>query len=124
MLSEDYLDQMLTKADFQKLNVIGQFNKGFIICTLRNEQRGEVFILDQHACDEKFNFEKLSRTTELIKQDLMKPIKIQVSVTEALALNCHKDVFFKNGFKFTQVEGENTTFNLTSLPISKSVTFT
>jgi len=54
----------------------------------------------------------------------MKPIKIQVSVTEALALNCHKDVFFKNGFKFTQVEGENTGFNLTSLPISKSITFT
>lgn len=25
----------------------------------------DLFILDQHACDEKFNFETLSQTTEI-----------------------------------------------------------
>jgi DNA mismatch repair protein PMS2 len=40
--------------------VAGQFNKGFIMATL-NEN--DLFILDQHACDEKFNFENFSKTT-------------------------------------------------------------
>jgi DNA mismatch repair ATPase MutL len=32
-----------------------QFNLGFIIARIG----ADVFILDQHACDEKFNFERL-----------------------------------------------------------------
>ena len=38
--------------DFRAMRVIGQFNLGFIIAELR----GDLFILDQHACDEKFRF--------------------------------------------------------------------
>ena len=53
----------------------------------------------------------------------MKPIKVQVGVTEVLALELHKDVFFKNGFKFEKVDDDTQTFLLKSLPISKSVTF-
>ena len=37
-----------------KMKVIGQFNKGFIIAQLDDD----LFIVDQHASDEKFNFEK------------------------------------------------------------------
>jgi DNA mismatch repair protein PMS2 len=54
---------MFGKGDFEKLRVIGQFNKGFIMCTLNNDS--DLFILDQHACDEKFNFETLSRSMQL-----------------------------------------------------------
>ena len=35
------------------MRVIGQFNCGFIITILR----GDIFILDQHACDEKYRLE-------------------------------------------------------------------
>ena len=41
---------LLLLQDFQLMNVLGQFNLGFIIAELR----GDLFILDQHACDEKF----------------------------------------------------------------------
>ena len=34
--------------------------------------KDDLFILDQHACDEKFNFENFSRTTVIESQDLIK----------------------------------------------------
>ena len=62
-ITDDGLSQMFGKGDFKKLRVIGQFNKGFIMCTKNNNE--DLFILDQHACDEKFNFETVSRSTVL-----------------------------------------------------------
>ena len=74
LICDDQLSQMFGKGDFCKLRVIGQFNKGFILCTLNQNQ--DLFILDQHACDEKFNFETFSRTTVLHTQDLINPIRV------------------------------------------------
>lgn len=54
---------MFTKMDFINLEVIGQYNKGFIIAILR--KKNDLFVVDQHAADEKFNFELLSRTTKI-----------------------------------------------------------
>ena len=54
---------MFGKGDFEKLRVIGQFNKGFIMCTKNHNE--DLFILDQHASDEKFNFEGFSKSTVL-----------------------------------------------------------
>lgn len=34
------------------MNIIGQFNLGFIL----TELHGDIFILDQHACDEKYRY--------------------------------------------------------------------
>lgn len=41
--------------------VLGQFNLGFIIA----RHRDDLFIVDQHATDEKYNFERLQRDTVL-----------------------------------------------------------
>ena len=35
-------------------------------------KESELFILDQHACDEKFNFESFSKSTVIETQDLIK----------------------------------------------------
>ena len=105
LISDDQLSQMFGKGDFCKLNVVGQFNKGFILCTLNQNQ--DLFILDQHACDEKFNFETFSRTTVLHTQDLINPIRVQLSITDALAVNLHKEVFHFNGFKVKSAAEEN-----------------
>lgn len=43
------------------MRIIGQFNLGFIIAELR----GDLFILDQHACDEKYRSVVLSTCTAL-----------------------------------------------------------
>ncbi len=59
-MDETKLQQMFSKEDFKSLHVVGQFNKGFIMATLKET---ELFILDQHACDEKYNFETFSKNT-------------------------------------------------------------
>ncbi len=58
-LDEKALQRMFNKDDFKQLKVCGQFNKGFIMTTMHES---DLFILDQHACDEKFNFETFSRS--------------------------------------------------------------
>ena len=40
------------------MQIIGQFNLGFIVCTLNGGASGDLFILDQNACDERNNLEK------------------------------------------------------------------
>jgi hypothetical protein len=53
--------------NFLKMRVLGQFNNGFIIAALDSD----LFILDQHACDEKVQFETLQRTTTIHNQRLI-----------------------------------------------------
>lgn len=74
------LSRVISKADFQEMEVLGQFNKGFIIARLRHQPNSgagkkgtdDLFIVDQHASDEKFNFETLQRTTEIKAQKLIR----------------------------------------------------
>lgn len=49
------------------VQIIGQFNLGFIIARLGND----IFIIDQHASDEKHNYETLQRTTVINTQPLI-----------------------------------------------------
>lgn len=49
------------------MKIVGQFNLGFIVAKLEND----LFIIDQHAADEKYNFEMLQRTTSLKNQKLV-----------------------------------------------------
>ena len=43
------------------MRILGQFNTGFIITALGTD----LFILDQHACDEKVQFERLQKSTTI-----------------------------------------------------------
>jgi DNA mismatch repair protein PMS2 len=59
------LSRIITKTDFNKMQVIGQFNLGFIVTRWRKCEEGldDLFVIDQHAADEKYNFETLQQTT-------------------------------------------------------------
>eukprot|EP00347_Sterkiella_histriomuscorum_P004217 403361297 len=122
-MDEKELLKRFKKDDFKNLQVKGQFNSGFIMATL-NEH--DLFILDQHACDEKYNFENFSRTTVIESQDLMHPIQVDLSVTDALAVKMHSDVFRMNGFKVVPKNEEDemcNTYLIKSLPFVKKATF-
>ena len=58
------LRRVITKSDFAAMEVIGQFNLGFIIARLHRD----LFIIDQHATDEKYNYERLQRDTIMQSQ--------------------------------------------------------
>ena len=64
---EQELSRVISKEDFLAMQVLGQFNLGFIIARLEDD----LFILDQHACDEKYNFETLQAKTQLMMQPLI-----------------------------------------------------
>uniref|UniRef100_A0A453NZM5 DNA mismatch repair protein S5 domain-containing protein n=2 Tax=Triticinae TaxID=1648030 RepID=A0A453NZM5_AEGTS len=61
------LDRFFSKDNFGEMKVVGQFNLGFIIGKLEQD----LFIVDQHAADEKYNFESLSQSTTLNIQPLL-----------------------------------------------------
>lgn len=69
---EEELQKELSKDMFSQMKIIGQFNLGFIVTKLQDD----LFIIDQHASDEKYNFETLQKTTVLSNQKLVVYVKI------------------------------------------------
>ncbi|EDW62209.1 mismatch repair endonuclease PMS2 isoform X1 [Drosophila virilis] len=94
--AEAELQKEITKADFERMQIIGQFNLGFIIVKLDDD----LFIVDQHAADEKYNFETLQRNTQLEHQRLTVPQTLELTAVNEMILQDHLPVFEKNGFKF------------------------
>lgn len=92
--AEGEMSRLFRQDYFLGLNVIGQFNKGFIICSLGNE----LFIIDQHASDEKYNFEQLQRNTVISKQKLLRPLALEFSAEDELLVQQHLDAFRAGGF--------------------------
>lgn len=85
--AEAALSRSVDKADFARMEVVGQFNLGFIIARKRSGVFGtqgkrratasesithdDLFIVDQHASDEKYNFERLQKESTLQQQMLL-----------------------------------------------------
>ncbi|XP_022149528.1 DNA mismatch repair protein PMS1 isoform X2 [Momordica charantia] len=115
------LDRLFRKEDFSRMKVIGQFNLGFIIGKLDQD----LFIVDQHAADEKYNFERLSQSTILNQQPLLRPLRLELSAEEEVVVSIHMDVIRKNGFTLEEdphaLPGNR--FKLKAVPFSKNITF-
>ncbi|XP_058065931.1 mismatch repair endonuclease PMS2 [Anopheles bellator] len=98
--AENELQTEIAKSDFAAMQIVGQFNLGFIVCRLADD----LFIVDQHATDEKYNFEDLQQTTELQNQRLMVPQPVELTAVNEMILIDNLDVFEMNGFKF-EIDG-------------------
>lgn len=123
---EKYMTLTVKKDDFRKMQIVGQFNLGFIIVTRRVQDKYDLFIVDQHASDEKYNFETLQRSTVFKSQSLIAPLPVELSVIDELLVMDHLEVFEKNGFKLKIEEDEEqgSKIKLISLPVSKKTLFT
>lgn len=78
------------------MQIIGQFNLGFIVAKLDSD----LFIIDQHASDEKFQFEKLSNETKLKTQILIAPKLLNLATLNEGILIDNQSIFEDNGFSF------------------------
>jgi len=109
----------LCKEDFLHMSIIGQFNLGFILARCRNNN---LWILDQHACDEKYNFERLCKETVIHEQKLIAPLALELSPSEEHTVLEHMDVFERNGFRFSYDPDKEPRhrLSLTALPHSGS----
>ncbi|MCJ1431646.1 hypothetical protein MMC27_001001 [Xylographa pallens] len=133
---EERLSLTVSKEDFARMRIIGQFNLGFIIA-LRPSHTSplnssdisspELFIIDQHASDEKYNFERLQATTIVQNQRLVHPHPLSLTAIEEEIILENQASLLKNGFLLSVDESGDLPVGqrckLLSLPMSKEVTF-
>lgn len=132
--AENRLSLTVTKDDFSKMSVVGQFNLGFILAVRLGQLKkngswgkDELFIIDQHASDEKFNFERLQAETVVQNQRLVQPKRLDLTAVEEETIIDNKPLLEKNGFVVdVDLSGDEPIGNrckLVSLPLSKEVVF-
>ena len=134
---EERLSLTVSKENFALMRIIGQFNLGFIIALRPSHSSSpantsdisspELFIIDQHASDEKYNFERLQATTIVQNQRLVHPHPLSLTaIEEEIILENHASLL-KNGFLLSVDESGDLPVGqrckLLSLPMSKEVTF-
>ncbi|KAM3833999.1 mismatch repair endonuclease PMS2-like [Diretmus argenteus] len=119
--AEDELRKEINKDMFKEMEIIGQFNLGFIIAKLNSD----IFMIDQHATDEKYNFEMLQQHTVLQGQKLIVPQNLHLTAVSENVLMENIEIFRKNGFDFLIDEDAQVMerVKLVSLPTSKNWTF-
>lgn len=89
------LSKLIKKEDFKRMKILGQFNKGFIIVRLDND----LFIVDQHASDEKSTYERLHTNKKFISQKLIFPVKLKLSPMQLLKLSANEGILEKFGYE-------------------------
>jgi DNA mismatch repair protein PMS2 len=130
---ETRLSLTVSKADFAGMEIVGQFNLGFILALrraasgLHGHERDELFIVDQHASDEKFNFERLQAETTVGNQRMVRPVTLDLTAVEEEIVLENPRALEKNGFVIeTDTSGNQPVgrrCTLLSLPLSKEVVF-
>lgn len=103
------------------MEILGQFNLGFIIVRLGQD----IFIVDQHATDEKYNYERLERETVLQQQKLIAPRALELTALSESIIEENLDVFRRNGFDFSidPTAPPMKRVRLTAIPHTKGVVF-
>ena len=122
--TEERLSLTVSKVDFANMQIAGQFNLGFILTNRDNE---DLFIIDQHASDEKYNFESLQATAVIQNQRLVHPRVLELTAIEEEIVFQHNDILLKNGFEI-EIDTDGTApvgqrCRLVSLPMSRESTF-
>lgn len=121
--AEDKLTFTVNKNDFLRMDLIGQFNLGFILVTLNSSNN--LFIVDQHASDEIFNFERLLRSAIFNNQRLLQPKVMELNVIEEMIVMDNFPVFRQNGFVLEVCEDNlpGSRIKLVSFPMLKDTVF-
>ncbi|KAI1434681.1 hypothetical protein GGR50DRAFT_687511 [Xylaria sp. CBS 124048] len=136
--AEEKLSLTIAKSDFEKMKIIGQFNLGFILASRPAEEHSvgipdksgrdnELFIIDQHATDEKYNFERLQASTVVQSQRLVHPKTLELTAMEEDIIEQNMSALEANGFVVSfDDSGDQPVGNrcrLISLPLSRETTF-
>ena len=132
--AETKLALTVTKPDFERMRIVGQFNLGFILAIRppsHDQDQDELFIIDQHAADEKYNYERFSRTITLQSQRLVQPKTLELTAVEQEVVLNHSAALKANGFEVEitssdsdeMEESTRRTCRLLTLPTSHTTTF-
>lgn len=89
------MQRSMKKSEIKTITVIGQFNKGFIIGRLKSD----IYIIDQHAADEIYNYETLLRNDGLNVQPLLSPLSVSLSAEDEVFVQENAATFRPFGFE-------------------------
>uniref|UniRef100_A0A5K3FEL2 MutL_C domain-containing protein n=1 Tax=Mesocestoides corti TaxID=53468 RepID=A0A5K3FEL2_MESCO len=119
--AESELTTLFKREWFKDMRVVGQFNKGFIIC----QHEKDLFIVDQHASDEKYRFECLCANHQFTSQPLVSPQQLTLNAVQEHVLEENMEVFANNGFAFSVDENAplGRRYCLVSAPMSEGKVF-
>lgn len=136
------LSRVISKGDFAKMKVLGQFNRAFIVARLdkyssastdsalgkpRKLRRvsSDIFVIDQHASDEKYNFETLQAKTVFSTQRMFQPKKLYLTAQEEITVVNHMKMLNQNGFylDYNPEAQVSHRLQLVTLPVSEKVVF-
>jgi len=104
-ISEEIKKGPLSYA-FENYRIIGQMHKTYIIV----ETKGEMYLIDQHAAEEKVFYEKFVQDFKnscVKKQNLLKSVIINLTPEEMLILDENKNIIKKMGFNFENYGGSD-----------------
>ncbi|KAI1403364.1 DNA mismatch repair protein MutL [Hypoxylon fuscum] len=138
--AEEKLSLTISKSDFARMRILGQFNLGFILAARpakadpndteekeRGDRDDELFIIDQHATDEKYNFERLQANTVVQSQRLVQPKTLELTALEEEVVRENLETLEANGFIVKMDESGDepvgSRCQLLSLPLSRETTF-
>ncbi|KAK7789245.1 hypothetical protein R5R35_013060 [Gryllus longicercus] len=119
--AEKELRQQISREMFSKMEVVGQLNKSFIVVHMESD----LFIIDQHAADEIYNFENLMKSSTIPNQRLVAPQSLQLLPNQETIVTEYINVFKRNGFEF-EVDLSAPPcqrIQLTAVPVSKLWTY-
>ena len=134
--AEEKLSLIISKSDFSQMQIIGQFNLGFVLAVRESDRDtdgsdqhvdDELFIIDQHASDEKYNFERLQANTVVQSQRLVRPKQLDLTAIEEEIIIENEEALEANGFMVKVDKSGETPVGarcqLLSLPLSRETTF-
>jgi len=87
---------------FGSLRVLGQVRRLFLVC----EGQDALFIVDQHAADERVKFNRLRKSYhagEIATQQLLFPQRVECTALEMALIEEHQDKVIKVGLDFNPV---------------------
>lgn len=132
--AEEKLSLTIHKSDFAKMKIVGQFNLGFILAVRASSSStsdsapatsDDLLIIDQHASDEKYNFERLQASTTVQSQRLVRPKPLSLTAVEEEIVIEHLPALEANGFivSISPDAPVGSRCHLVSLPLSRETTF-
>ena len=131
---EDRLSLTVAKTDFLEMHIVGQFNLGFILAlrspfssSFAEMRSNDLFVIDQHASDEKINFERLQRYTIMQTQRLVRPLPLDLTAIEEEVILENQEALEANGFGVSidaSSDRVGKRCHLVSLPMSQNTVFT
>ena len=111
----------LDKSMFMHMEILGQFNNGFIITKIESQ----LYLVDQHAANEKYLFEHYNDNIVVKPQCLIVPIKVKINPSlEDLILE-YKEELETSGFKteYFPLNQKGLRFQLLTLPTLSGIGF-